>query len=72
MENKKYLWGEDVSGSMDGAGGIGGLLAVNDTTENYYTMYDGNGNIVKYVDKISNIIVSFESLQFTYWRFIKK
>ena len=25
---RTYLWGEDISGSMQGAGGVGGLLAV--------------------------------------------
>ncbi|UDQ98797.1 RHS repeat-associated core domain-containing protein [Lentisphaerota bacterium WC36G] len=58
--NKKYLWGEDVSGSMAGAGGVGALLVVNDTTEDYYSMYDGNGNIVKYVDETSNEVESIE------------
>ncbi len=62
--NKKYLWGEDVSGSMDGAGGIGGLLAVNDTTENYYTMYDGNGNIVQYFDETQTSVAKFEYTPF--------
>ena len=61
---KKYLWGEDVSGSMDGAGGVGGLLAVNDTTENYYTMYDGNGNIVQYLDETQTSVAKFEYTPF--------
>ncbi|UDQ98449.1 RHS repeat-associated core domain-containing protein [Lentisphaerota bacterium WC36G] len=62
--SKKYLWGEDVSGSMAGAGGVGALLVVNDTTEDYYSMYDGNGNIVKYVDETSNLVASFEYTPF--------
>ncbi|UDQ98458.1 RHS repeat-associated core domain-containing protein [Lentisphaerota bacterium WC36G] len=62
--NKKYLWGEDVSGSMAGAGGVGALLVMNDTTEDYYSMYDGNGNIVKYVDETSNEVASFEYTPF--------
>ncbi|OGV34729.1 MAG: hypothetical protein A2020_00325 [Lentisphaerae bacterium GWF2_45_14] len=41
-----YLWGEDISGSLQGAGGVGGLLAVN----NYLTIYDGNGNVMNYID----------------------
>ncbi len=61
---KKYLWGEDVSGSMNGAGGVGGLLAVNDTTENYYTMYDGNGNIVQYTDETQTSVAKFEYTPF--------
>ncbi len=61
---KSYLWGEDVSGSMNGAGGVGGLLAVNDTTENYYTMYDGNGNIVQYFDETQTSVAKFEYTPF--------
>jgi RHS repeat-associated protein len=47
---KSYLWGEDLSGSLQGAGGVGGLLAVSDATATYFPMYDGNGNIMTYVD----------------------
>ena len=47
---KSYLWGEDLSGSLQGAGGVGGLLAVIDATATYFPMYDGNGNIMTYVD----------------------
>ncbi|UDQ98482.1 RHS repeat-associated core domain-containing protein [Lentisphaerota bacterium WC36G] len=49
---------------MAGAGGVGALLVVNDTTEDYYSMYDGNGNIVKYVDETSNEVASFEYTPF--------
>lgn len=30
--SKSYTWGMDLSGSMQGAGGVGGLLAVSDTS----------------------------------------
>ena len=44
-----YLWGSDLSGSMQGAGGIGGLLEVSyyggSTTTNCFVARDGNGNI---------------------------
>ena len=49
-----YMWGLDLSQSLQGAGGIGGLLAVIRTTTNgtatYFPCYDGNGNISDYVD----------------------
>ena len=32
---RSYLWGEDVSGSLSGAGGVGGLLMVKDNSGNY-------------------------------------
>ena len=57
---KKYLWGEDVSGSMDGAGGVGALLVVTNDSENYYPSYDGNSNIVNYVDENQTSVASFE------------
>ena len=48
-----YVWGSDLSGSLQGAGGIGGLLAqvVALATEDtvLYT-YDGNGNVCDIVD----------------------
>jgi len=46
-----YTRGLDLSGSLHGAGGIGGLLALSDeradagNPENYYYHADGNGNV---------------------------
>jgi RHS repeat-associated protein len=46
-----YTWGEDLSGSLQGAGGVGGLLAVTDNAgKAYLPCYDGNGNIVSYIN----------------------
>jgi len=43
---RSYLWGTDISGSFQGAGGVGGLLAVNVATNGvHFPAYDGNGNI---------------------------
>ncbi len=56
---KIYWWGEDLSGSLDGAGGVGGLLAVTDTSS-YYSMYDGNGNIMAYVDSSGTSVAEYE------------
>ncbi|HBC89086.1 MAG TPA: hypothetical protein DCZ94_19275 [Lentisphaeria bacterium] len=49
---ESYLWGEDLSGSLQGAGGVGGLLAVSipSTSSTYVPVYDGNGNVMAYVD----------------------
>lgn len=50
----RYLWGTDLSGSFQGAGGVGGLIAVVDHTaspaETHYVAYDGNGNMVALAD----------------------
>jgi len=44
-----YTWGTDLSGSMQGAGGVGGLLFVKKhtgTAVSASVAYDGNGNVV--------------------------
>jgi RHS repeat-associated protein len=48
---KVFLWGQDLSGTMDQAGGIGGLLAVTDQASGatHFPAYDGNGNITALV-----------------------
>ena len=44
---RSYVWGLDLSGSMQGAGGVGGLLAVNaGTNGTHFVTSDGNGNVV--------------------------
>ena len=44
------LWGLDLSGTLQGAGGVGGLLSVNG---DQFPLYDGNGNIVQTVHQMS-------------------
>ena len=47
---RSYVWGLDLSGSLNGAGGIGGLLMMNSAANgsHFYT-YDGNGNVAALV-----------------------
>jgi RHS repeat-associated protein len=48
-----FLWGTDLSGSMQGAGGVGGLVQVNyygSSATNGFVAYDGNGNVVALVN----------------------
>jgi RHS repeat-associated protein len=49
---RTFLWGSDLSGSMQGAGGVGGLLKVTTQTPSSSTFvaYDGNGNVTAPVD----------------------
>jgi len=53
---EEYLWGLDLSGSMQGAGGVGGLLLWSRTYDSgaswqsYYPCYDGNGNVTELLD----------------------
>jgi RHS repeat-associated protein len=45
-----YLWGLDLSGTMQGAGGVGGLLAITDASQgSHFCAYDGNGNVTALV-----------------------
>ena len=53
---RSYAWGLDLSGTMDEAGGVGGLLWVNDAStinsqpSTHFVSYDGNGNVTALVD----------------------
>jgi len=56
---RTYVWGTDLSGTMTGAGGVGGLLWVNNHQTTFegktlptgvqYAAYDGNGNVAALV-----------------------
>jgi RHS repeat-associated protein len=57
-----FLWGLDLSGTMQGAGGVGGLLAVvvdGAAPATYYPCYDANGNITSYVDESGAVRASY-------------
>ena len=47
---QSYLWGLDLSNSLQGAGGVGGLLAIERHTGSqagvHFASHDGNGNVV--------------------------
>jgi RHS repeat-associated protein len=50
---RSYVWGLDLSGSLQGAGGIGGLLCITQHSTpatRHLPSYDGNGNLVVLVD----------------------
>lgn len=49
---KRYIWGNDLSGSKKGAGGIGGLLVMQDVPNNkaYGYGYDELGNVIALYD----------------------
>ncbi|MGB7925160.1 MAG: RHS repeat-associated core domain-containing protein, partial [Pyrinomonadaceae bacterium] len=46
---RSYTWGMDISGSTQGAGGVGGLLLIKDGGQAYQAGYDGNGNVTSLV-----------------------
>jgi len=52
VTQRRYIWGLDLSGSERGAGGVGGLLAMQDVVGNngvQFAAYDLNGNIAALV-----------------------
>lgn len=54
-----YVWGLDLSKTLQDGGGVGGLLAVlepNGTT--HLTAYDGNGNVAALVNKTTGAITA--------------
>jgi RHS repeat-associated protein len=57
---RHYLWGIDLSGTLNGAGGIGGL--VNEVSVlsggNWLPTYDGNGNVISLVNAADLAVVA--------------
>ena len=51
-----YTWGLDLSGSMQGAGGVGGLLKEGA----YYPTYDANGNIMQKLSSTGSVEMNVE------------
>jgi RHS repeat-associated protein len=64
---KTRLWGLDLSGTLQGAGGVGGLLAESSlitsnpiTFNTSYPTYDGNGNVSEYLNSTGQVTAHFE------------
>jgi RHS repeat-associated protein len=55
-----YVWGLDLSGTLQGAGGIGGLLAVVHNGQPCHPVADANGNITDYVDTNGTVVAHYE------------
>ena len=54
-----HTWGIDLSGTLQGAGGVGGLLATNliaAPAATCYPAYDGNGNISAWIDGTGTLL----------------
>jgi len=63
-----YTRGKDLSGSLESAGGIGGLLALSDHStlnssssqlSSFYFHSDGNGNVTALVDTNQNVVARY-------------
>jgi len=60
----RYYWGKDLSGTLQGAGGVGGLLYLTASNSNsqlqlYIPCYDNNGNITRYLDENGNTVAQY-------------
>ena len=64
-----YVWGLDIDGTPQGAGGVGGLLTVvrhNSSTPNsptpqlYFPTYDANGNVSEYISTNGEIVAHYD------------
>jgi RHS repeat-associated protein len=55
-----YVWGTDLSGSLQGAGGVGGLLFAYDSWTGVIAApwFDGNGNAMGYLDMADGSVVA--------------
>ena len=53
------FWGNDLSGTEQGAGGVGGLLAVSIDGSFYFPCYDQIGNVVCYVSEAGAIAAQY-------------
>ena len=54
-----YFWGPDLSGTLQGAGGVGGLVAVSINGFFYFPGYDNNGNVVGYWDESGSLVAEY-------------
>jgi RHS repeat-associated protein len=61
-----FVWGLDLSGTLGGAGGIGGLLYANadplpgGAGGGFFYAHDGNGNVTALVDTNGSVVVAYE------------
>ncbi len=59
---KTFTWGLDLSLTLQGAGGVGGLLSCDDAADGdiYYYLYDANGNVGQLLDSSGNTDAHYE------------
>jgi RHS repeat-associated protein len=53
-----HVWGLDLSGTAQGAGGVGGLLLSATSSAVHAAAYDGNGNVLALYDAVSGAIAA--------------
>ena len=56
---RDFHWGKDLSGTFQGAGGVGGLLAVRRADGLFLPSYDNLGNVVAYADAAGSVVAAY-------------
>jgi RHS repeat-associated protein len=58
---KSYVWGADLAGTKEVAGGIGGLLSIINhlTGKTYQPLYDSMGNVMELVDESGLVVARY-------------
>ena len=59
VDTFQYFWGKDLSGSLQGAGGVGGLLYVKHNGTIYVPHVDAMGNILRYTGAAGNVVAEY-------------
>lgn len=57
---RKFAWGLDASGSLQGAGGVGGLLTLDTGSVQYLPIYDASHNVVGLYDGSGTLAAAYE------------
>jgi RHS repeat-associated protein len=55
---RTFAWGLDLTGTVHGGGGVGGLLRIGEGTASRLPVYDGNGTVHGLLDGISGAFVA--------------
>jgi RHS repeat-associated protein len=80
LSTKSYIWGLDLSNTLQSAGGVGGLLATTHTqnttlptqVQQYHHTYDANGNTSELLDTTSGATTGTISAHYEYDAFGKE
>lgn len=68
---QSFTWGLDLSGSLQGAGGVGGLLIFRDQStlssqpSTNFLAYDGNGNVAAFVSATNGAVAALALPRFS-------
>ena len=55
----EYYWGKDISGSLQGAGGVEGLLYLKHNGSIFVPIYDAYGNVMEYRAADGSLVASY-------------